>query len=123
MRNYPTRTYSFYDRKRKCYAVKATTTYAGKSISCYAYTNPEDVHNAELGGQIANLRLDAKIAHKRAKSMRIRAERYANLIAQYEDRIRVMKREVERAIIAAGNREVEAAEYEAELDTLLKSIG
>lgn len=122
MRNYPTKFYEYKDEKRNCTVVKATTTYAGKAISAVASTSPTDTHDFETGKKIASLRLDIKIAEKREKSMKTRAARYTALIAQYNDKIRMMKKEVERALVAAGDRKVEGAEYSAQLNALLDSL-
>lgn len=122
MRKYATNFYEYEDTARECKAVKAVTTYGGKSVSAVALTAPGDTYDVDTGKKIANLRLDIKIANKREKSMLTRAQRYGTMIEQYREKIATMRKEMNRALEAAADRRVEASEYEAQLDALLKTL-
>ena len=123
MRNYETKTFTYFDNRRGCHTTKAATTYAGKTVSAFAYTNPGDAHDEETGSKIANLRLNIKIGKKRAKSMRNRAANYENLIRAYEAEIKRMRKEIPKALSAAGDRMVEVHQYEEELASILANLG
>ena len=61
-------------------------------------------------------------AHKRAASMRARAERYAMLIVEYKNEIKRMDKEMRKALTLVGDRLVDASTYEKELEDLLATI-
>jgi septum formation topological specificity factor MinE len=122
MRNYETKIYDYIDRKTGAHIVKATTLYAGKTISAYSKCNPEDIFNLELGTNIALKRLDLKIAHKRQASMIA----YAKFCKMNLDVIDVEKRRIkkamERAEVATLDRKLEIKTLEADLSKLLTSL-
>lgn len=122
MEKFDVKFYEYFDNKRKRNVIKAVTTYGGKYVSAYAYQHPSDESNPELGRKIAKLRLDIKIANKRSASMKRRAGHYAEGIAVYENEVRRMKKEMEKALVISSDRKVEASNFEAELAELLASV-
>lgn len=122
MRNYETKVYDYLDKKTGCHVVKATTMYAGKTVSAYSKCDPNDTFNLKLGKDIALKRLDIKIAKKRAASMR----EYVRLCEMNLEFLDVEKRRtqkaIERANVSYGDRMVEVATYEHELSDMLKNI-
>lgn len=114
--------YEFYDKSKNCKAVKATTTYGGKRVTAVSYTHPNDTYDFEFGKKVAQKRLDIKLAHKRAASMRARAERYAQLIVEYKNEIKRMDKEMRKALTLVGDRLVDASTYEKELEAILSTI-
>jgi hypothetical protein len=122
MNNTEVKYYEYYDKNKKCKAVKAVTTYAGKYISAVSYAHPNDTYDFEFGKKVAQKRLDIKLAHKRAASMRARAERYAMLIVEYKKEIKRMDKEMRKALTLVGDRLVDASTYEKELEDLLATI-
>jgi septum formation topological specificity factor MinE len=122
MRNYETKIYDYIDRKTGAHVIKATTLYAGKTISACSKCDPGDTFNLKLGTDIALKRLDLKIAHKRQASMIA----YAKFCKMNLDVIDVEKRRIkkamERAEVAALDRKLEIKTLEADLSKLLTSL-
>lgn len=122
MRNYETKIFNYVDKKTGANIVKATTMYAGKTVSAFSKCDPEDAFDYEFGKKIAEKRLNLKIALKRASSMK----EYAKFCRMNLDLIETEKRRVksalQRAEIAYGDRMAEANELEAELTEMLKNI-
>ncbi len=114
--------YEFFDKAKNCKAVKATTTYGGKRVTAVSYTHPNDTYDFEFGKKVAQKRLDIKLAHKRAASMKARAERYAMLIVEYKNEIKRMDKEMRKALTLVGDRLVDASTYEKELEAILATI-
>lgn len=122
MRNYATKTYDYIDKKTGAHIVKATTMYAGKTVSEYAKCDPNDVFDLEFGKLVALKRLDIKIAKKRAASMKAYSkfcETNLDWIAIEERRTR---KAFERAKVAYFDRLAEAKELEAELAEMFSTI-
>ena len=121
MRNYETKIFDYIDSKTGAHVVKATTMYAGKSVSAYSKCDPTDTFDLEFGIAVALKRLDIKIAEKRAASMKAYAKFCeTNLDFLYQEERRVSKA-LERARVAAGDRLVDAKMYEDDLKELFKS--
>lgn len=114
--------YEYFDKKKGCKAIKAVTTYGGKSVVAYSFTHPNDAYDVELGKAIAKKRLEIKIAHKRVSSMKHRAENYALAIVAYKAEIKRMDKEMHRALALVGDRLVDANTYEKELEALLSTV-
>lgn len=121
MRNYETSVYE-YTNKKGLKVIKAVTQYAGKYVFATATLCPGDEYDYELGRMIAERRLDYKIAKKRAASMKRRAKMYAQAIEEYKTQIRVMEKEMEKALVAEGNRNAEAAELSGEIFALIHGV-
>ena len=64
--NNPIKFYEYFDNKRQCRAVKATTTYAGKRVEGVSYVHPDDNFDLTRGKYLAKLRCEVKIAERRA---------------------------------------------------------
>ena len=119
MRNYETKTFDYVDKETGAHVVKATTTYAGRTVSAFAKCIPSDTFDLQFGKDVAIKRLEIKIAQKRAASMKRRADMYEKVVEDFERQIRFMKSEIEKARIAEGDRRVEISDLEAELDKML----
>jgi hypothetical protein len=121
MRNYATNLYEYTDQKSGAHIVKATTMYAGKTVSAFAKCDPRDNFDPDFGARLALKRLDLKIAQKRAASM----DDYAKFCNMNLEFIEVEKRRtqkaMERAMVAALDRRVEAKELETEIAEMLKN--
>ena len=122
MRNYATKTYDYIDKKTGAHIVKATTMYAGKTVSEYAKCDPNDVFDLEFGKQVALKRLDIKIAKKRAASMKAYTKFCQTNLEWIEIEARRTRKALERAKVASSDRMAEAKELEAELAEMLASI-
>ena len=118
MRNYTTSIYE-YVNPQGLKVIKAVTQYAGKYVSATATLCPGDEYDYKLGEAIALKRLDCKIAYKRAKSMKRRADMYEKLIAEYKTLIQKATKEMTKARIAEGDHRVEAASLEADIYQLI----
>lgn len=122
MRNYETKIYDYVDKKTGAHVVKATTLYAGKTISAYSKCDPNDDFDLKFGTDIALKRLDIKIAKKRQVSMLAYAKFCKMNLEFIEIEKRRVKNALERAEVAASDRNVEAKELEAELAEMLANI-
>ncbi len=122
MRKYETKVYNYVDKKTRQYIVKATTMYAGKTVSAFAKCDPDDTFDFTFGSALALKRLDLKIAKKRAASMK----KYTKFCQMNLDFIECEKRRIkgalERAQIAASDRQVEIKEIEASIANMLANI-
>jgi len=122
MRNYVTNLYEYTEQSTGKHVVKATTTYAGKSVYAFAKCAPEDKFDPEFGTRLALKRLDLKIAQKRTSSMLAQAKRCQKAINYLEQEKRRMKKLRTNAEIAALDRKLEIKELEAELAEMLNNI-
>ena len=122
MRNYETKVYNYVDKKTGKQIVKAITMYAGKSVSATAKCDPNDTFDYEFGAKLALLRLDQKIAMKRAASMKAYAKFCEMNLEFIENEKRRVKTALERAQVAASDRLVDAKQYEDEIKALLADI-
>ncbi len=122
MRNYETKVYDYIDKKTGAHIVKATTMYAGKTISAYSKCDPNDTFDLEFGTKVALKRLDQKIALKRASSMKA----YAKFCQMNLDFIEIEERRIrkafERTWVAYSDRMAEARELEKEIAEILASL-
>lgn len=121
MSNYVTKVYEYVDSASGAHIVKATTTYAGKTINAYSKCDPRDTFDIELGVKIALKRLDIKIAQKRAASMREYVKFCKTNLQYIEAKKRRTKKAVERAEVAMSDRNAEIKQFEAELAEMLKN--
>jgi len=122
MRNYETKIFDYIDKNTGAHIVKATTMYAGKTVSAFSKCDPKDTFDLEFGTKVALKRLDLKIAQKRYASMIAYAKFCKSNLEFIETEKRRIKKALERAEIAALDRKVEAKEFEAELAELLSNI-
>ena len=122
MRNYETKVYTYVDQSTGAHVVKATTMYAGKVVSAFAKCDPNDTFDLKFGTDVALLRLDYKIALKRAASMDRRAAMYEAAIKDAYNCIKHMQKEQRNARICATDRRVEAKELELKLKDKLGTI-
>ena len=122
MRNYETNVYNYVDKKTGQHIVKATTMYAGKTVSAFAKCDPEDTFDLAFGSALALKRLDLKIAKRRAASMK----KYAKFCELNLEFIEATKRRtkgaLERARIAISDRQVEIKEIDASIANMLANI-
>ena len=122
MKNYETNIYNYVDKKTGQHIVKATTMYAGKTVSAFAKCDPEDTFDLAFGAALALKRLDLKIAKKRAASMK----KYTKFCQMNLDFIEYEKRRIkgvlERAQIAVSDRQVEIKEIEASIANMLANV-
>lgn len=121
MRNYETKVYDYVDKKTGAHIVKATTMYAGKTVSAYSKCDPRDTFDLEFGTKVALKRLDIKIAQKRQASMIAYAKFCKQNLEWIDIERRRTKKAMERAEIAALDRKLEIKEFEADLAELLAS--
>lgn len=122
MRNYETKVYDYVDKKTGQRVVKALTMYAGKSVSALAKCDPNDTFDYEFGAKLALLRLDKKIALKRAASMKAYAKFCETNLEFIENEKRRVKTALERAQVAVSDRMVDAKQYEDEIKAMLNGI-
>lgn len=122
MRNYATNLYDYVDKKTGAHIVKATTMYAGKTVSAYAKCDPNDVFDLDFGKKVALKRLDIKINQKRYASM-ITSAKFCKMNLEYLDmERRRLKKAMEKAEVAALDRKVDIKNLETELEDLFKNI-
>ena len=121
MRNYETKVYDYVDKKTGCHVVKATTMYAGKSVSAFSKCDPGDTFDYKLGEAVALKRLDVKIAQKRASSMKAYIKMCEMNLEFVEIERRRIKKALERAKVSLGDRLAEAKEYTEDIKDLLKN--
>lgn len=122
MRNYETKVFNYVDKKMGQHVVKATTTYAGKTVSAFAKCDPEDNFDLQFGTDLALKRLDLKIARKREASMKAYTKFCKMNLDFIEAERRRVKKAAERAQVAVSDRQVEFKQIEAELAAMLKNI-
>ena len=123
MRNYETKTYDYIDKKTGAHVVKATTMYAGKTVSAYSKCDPTDAFDLEFGKKVAMKRLDIKIAKKRAASMKTYSQFCQTNLDFITIEARRTRKALERAKVAYSDRMAEATELEAELAEMFATIG
>jgi hypothetical protein len=123
MRNYETKVYDYIDKKTGAHIVKASTMYAGKTVSAFSKCDPSDKFDLKFGTALALRRLDLKIAEKRRSSMIIYAKMCKQNLEWIEIEKRRVKKALERAEIAALDRKVESQEIEAEIAEMLTNLG
>lgn len=122
MRNYATNLYDYVDKKTGAHIVKATTMYAGKTVSAYAKCDPNDVFDLDFGKKVALKRLDIKINQKRYASM-ITSAKFCKMNLEYLDtERRRLKKAMEKAEVAALDRKVDIKNLENELEDMFKNI-
>ena len=119
MRNYETKVYDYIDKKTGQHIVKARTMYAGKSVYAFAKCDPDDTFDLKFGTELALLRLDQKIALKRASSMKSYTKFCQMNLDFVEAEVRRIKRARDRAIVSYSDRMVEAKQYEDRIKKLL----
>lgn len=122
MRNYETKVYNYVDKKTGQQVVKAITMYAGKSVSAVAKCDPQDTFDLEFGTKLAMLRLDQKIALKRAASMKAYAKFCEMNLELVEIEKRRTKNALQRAEVSYSDRMVEAKQYADEIKAMLANI-
>ena len=108
MKTYETKVYDYIDKETGQHIIKACTMYAGKTVYAVAKCDPQDTFNYEFGEKLALLRLDQKIAQKRASSMKNYVKFCERNLELLEIEHRRVKKALERAIISYGDRRVEA---------------
>lgn len=119
MRNYETKVYNYVDKKTGKQIVKAVTMYAGKTVSAVAKCDPQDTFDYKFGADLALLRLDQKIALKRAASMRSYVKFCEMNLEFINNEKRRVKTALQRARVAADDRMVEAKQYEEKINAML----
>lgn len=106
--------YNYYNTKN---SVVCVSYYAGKPVKGIAKCNPEDEFDLEVGKKLAKLRVDAKIATKKAKyaADKYYAARkaYQDAKAHLEDMSSFMNKTADEMIAVR----TELEKYEAELST------
>jgi hypothetical protein len=122
MRNYETKIYDYVDKKTGAHIVKATTMYAGKTISAFSKCDPRDTFDLKFGTDVALKRLDIKIAQKRQASMMAYAKFCKQNLEWIEIEKRRVKKAMEKAEVFAFDRKVEIKDLEAELAEMLNNI-
>jgi hypothetical protein len=122
MRNYDVKVYDYIDKDTGVHVVKATTTYNGKTVSTIAKCDPEDTFDFELGMKIALMRLDRKIARKRAAYLKDYIDFcQKNLDIIEHEKCRIEKA-IQRAEVAYVDYVTEAKQREIELKELLDTV-
>jgi hypothetical protein len=122
MRNYETKVYDYVDKKTGAHVVKATTMYAGKTVSAFGKCDPSDNFDFNFGEQLAMKRLDLKIAQKRQASMLAYAK-FCKMNLEFIDTTRRRtKTAMERAEVAALDRKLEVKQLEAEIVEMTANI-
>jgi hypothetical protein len=122
MRNYETKIYDYIDKKTGAHVVKATTMYAGKTVSAFSKCDPEDKFDLEFGTKVALKRLDIKIAQKRYASM-LDYVKFCNMNLDFiETEKRRTEKAFHRAQVAAFDRHLEIIQFEKDLKELLANI-
>lgn len=119
MKNYETHLYDYIEPSTGKHVVKATTTYAGKSVYAYAKCDPEDEFDLAFGEQLALKRLDLKIAQRRASSMRAKVLRCQRELGWLEQEKRHTKKVLKQAELAVLDRRIESKAIEAEISKML----
>ena len=122
MRNYVTNLYEYTDKKTGAHVVKATTMYAGKTVSAFAKCDPRDNFDSNFGAELALKRLDLKIAQKRQTSMIAYAKFCKTNLEFIEIERRRTKKAMERAEVAALDRKLEVKQLEAEIAEMTANI-
>ena len=120
MKNYETRLYDYIEPSTGKHVVKATTTYAGKSVYAYAKCDPEDKFDLVFGEQLALKRLDLKIAQRRAASMSAKVSRCQKELNWLEQEKRHTMKVLKQAELAVLDRRIESNVIEAEISKMLK---
>jgi hypothetical protein len=122
MRNYVTHVYDYIEQSTGRHVVKATTMYAGKSVSACAKCDPDDTFDLEFGTAVALKRLDHKITLKRAATLKHKAATCQEVVDTYKHEIKRLTKSKENAEIFAADLMVEADNIEHELATLLSNV-
>ena len=59
--------YDYFDNKKECQAVKAVSSYEGKTVYGISYLHPDDAYDYETGKIIAKYRCTLKIIERKIK--------------------------------------------------------
>ena len=119
MRNFKTNVYDYVEKTSGRRIVKAVTTYEGKAVYAVAKCDPQDIFDLEFGKKLALLRLQQKIALKRAahnKEFARYCRRDLEDVEQYKKKVKKMLASAE---VAYGNRMVEVNQLETEIANML----
>ena len=107
--------YTYYDKKKECNAVKAVTTYDGKTIAGYAYTHPTDTYDEECGKNLARARCQQKILKRKLSYSKRRIKEDAEYLLYLLERVAEVKKDIEKS-------EYIKAETEASLKAVTVAI-
>ena len=121
-KNYTTHVFDYIEKTTGRHVVKAVTTYEGKSVYAFAKCDPEDTFDLKFGTDLALLRLDQKIALKRAASMKAYAKCCRMNLEYIEIEKRRTKNAMQRAEVSYSDHMVEAAQYETRIAEMLSNI-
>jgi hypothetical protein len=122
MRNYDVKVYYYTDKDTGVHVVKATTAYNGKTVSTIAKCDPEDTFDFELGMKIALMRLDRKIARKRAAYLKDYIDFCQKNLAIIEREKCRIEKAIQRAEVAYIDHVTEAKQHETALAELLNTV-
>ena len=122
MKNYKTHVYDYVEKSTGTKVVKAVTIYEGKAVYAQAKCDPGDDFDLEFGKKLALLRLQQKIALKRAAHNKEFAKFCRADLDQAELYKKRLKKMLTSAEVAYGNRMVEVNQLETEINKMLNNI-
>jgi hypothetical protein len=119
MKNYQIDIYDYVDKKTDQHIVKACTTFKGKSIYAVAKCDTADAFDIEFGTELATLKLEHKIALKRASKMKAYAKYCKTTLDYLEAEYARAKRALEHANSCYIGYKVEAEHYDSCIQEML----
>ena len=121
MRNYETNVYDYVEKSTGIHVVKAVTIYEGKAVYAVAKCDVRDTFDFEFGKKLALLRLQQKVALKRAAHNKEFAKLCRLDLEQVEQYKKKVKKMLTSAEVAYGNRMVEVNRLETDIVNMLAS--
>ena len=107
--------YTYFDNAKDCMAVKAVTTFAGRTVTGVAYDHPTDTFDEEFGKNLARMRCEKKIYKKKVQFSKQRIKEDSVLLVALLDFVEDVKKDIEKS-------EYILAETEASLKAVTVAI-
>lgn len=123
MKNYDVTYHKYWDKKKECHVVKATTTYAGRTINGFAYTHPDDTPIDSIGEELAKLRCYEKVLDKKARRHINKSDELNRLIVCYLDEISNLQKKIAQYNSIAAEAIADKNKISMEIQELLRKIG
>lgn len=89
--------YTYYDQAKECQAVKAVTTYDGRTVAGYAYTHPTDTYDEEFGKTLARMRCQQKILKRKLSTSKKRLSNDTQFLTYLLTSVEDVKKEIEKS--------------------------
>ena len=89
--------YTYFDKAKNCKAVKAVTTFAGRTVTGVAYVHPTDTFDEEFGKNLARMRCEKKIYKKKVQFSNQRIKEDTVLLKALLDFAKDVEKDLEKS--------------------------